>query len=204
MSPTPPSPASTPLSRQLHVRPLSSRCHSSAGPNWLQEQQSASTESAKPMRAGRHDFAVFRTETDGWPRMFELEGAVKELCEEMVVERTTTLKPRWSKNSDEQCRSPPRRTFKLQPLRHISPTLHRYLPSHREQPSPRSAVVSQLHRFLLVSLPSRRESGLPRRFFRGGRSDFPPPSGNTRVWKKRKGFGRGCRAPRVTSVGTSH
>ena len=92
-----PSPTSTPPlwsldSGQLHVRPLPSRRHSSAGTKWLQVQQSASTESTKPVRAGNDD-AVFRTETDGWSTMFEIEGAVKELCEEIIVERTTTLKP---------------------------------------------------------------------------------------------------------------
>ena len=44
------------------------------------------------MCAGHDDFAVFRTEMDGWSTMFEIEGTVKELCEEMVVEGTITLK----------------------------------------------------------------------------------------------------------------
>ena len=46
------------------------------------------------MRAGHDDLVVFRTETDavGWPTIFEIEGAVKELCEDMVVERAATLK----------------------------------------------------------------------------------------------------------------
>ena len=82
-----------PLSGQLHVRLLSSRRRSSACPKWLQVQQSTSTESAKPVRAGHDDCIVFRTETDGWSTIFEIEGAVKELCEEIVVEGTTTLKP---------------------------------------------------------------------------------------------------------------
>ena len=44
------------------------------------------------MRAGHDDIALFRTETDGWFTMFEIEGAVQEPCEEIVVKGTTTLK----------------------------------------------------------------------------------------------------------------